>query len=139
MKEITVILQPFKVDAVTDALQEIAGVGGITALDVRGFGHQRGALGMDVRAKGAVNYTRKVMLCSSSPTTWSRRSSRRSSGTGTPATSGTGRCSCRASMRRFACGPANEAKGRSDHMCGGLPWLVGDRCSIWWSFSVRWG
>ena len=62
MKEIKVILQPFKVDAVTDALQGIAGVGGITALDVRGFGHQRGALGMDVRAKGSVNYTRKVML-----------------------------------------------------------------------------
>lgn len=62
MKEIKAIVQPFKVDAVTDALQGIAGVGGITALDVRGFGHQRGALGMDVRAKGAVNYTRKVML-----------------------------------------------------------------------------
>ncbi len=62
MKEIKVILQPFKVDAVTDALQGVPGVGGITALDVRGFGHQRGALGMDVRAKGAVNYTRKVML-----------------------------------------------------------------------------
>jgi nitrogen regulatory protein P-II 1 len=62
MKQIKAILQPFKVDAVTDALQGIVGVGGITALDVRGFGHQRGALGMDVRAKGAVNYTRKVML-----------------------------------------------------------------------------
>ena len=62
MKEVKAILQPFKVDAVTDALQGIAGVGGITALDVRGFGHQRGALGMDVRAKGSVNYTRKVML-----------------------------------------------------------------------------
>ena len=62
MKEIKVILQPFKVDAVTDALQGIAGVGGITSLEVRGFGHTRGALGMDVRAKGAVNYTGKVML-----------------------------------------------------------------------------
>jgi nitrogen regulatory protein P-II 1 len=62
MKEVKVILQPFKVDAVTDALQGVTGVSGITALDVRGFGHQRGALGMDVRAKGAVNYTRKVML-----------------------------------------------------------------------------
>jgi nitrogen regulatory protein PII len=62
MKEIKAIVQPFKVDEITDALQGIAGVGGITAMDVRGFGHQRGALGMDVRAKGAVNYTRKVML-----------------------------------------------------------------------------
>lgn len=62
MKEIKIVLQPFKVDAVTDALQAVPGVGGITAMDVRGFGHQRGALGMDVRAKGAVNYTRKVLL-----------------------------------------------------------------------------
>jgi nitrogen regulatory protein P-II 1 len=62
MKEIKAIVQPFKLDAVADALQAIPGVGGITALDVRGFGHQRGALGMDVRAKGAMNYTRKVLL-----------------------------------------------------------------------------
>ena len=62
MKQIKAIVQPFKADAVTDALQGIGGIGGITALDVRGFGHQRGALGMDERAKGSVNYTRKVML-----------------------------------------------------------------------------
>lgn len=62
MKEIKIVLQPFKVDAVTDALQAVPGVGGITAMDVRGFGHQRGALGMDVAAMGAVNYTRKVLL-----------------------------------------------------------------------------
>ena len=62
MKEIKAVLQPFKVAAVTDALQAIPGVGGITALEVRGFGHQRGMYGLETPAKGAVNYTEKVLL-----------------------------------------------------------------------------
>lgn len=62
MKEIQAIIQPFKVNAVTDALQGIPGVSGITAFDVRGFGHQRGQSGIERRAQGSVNYTKKVML-----------------------------------------------------------------------------
>jgi nitrogen regulatory protein PII len=62
MKEIQAIIQPFKVSAVTDALESIPGVGGITAMDVRGFGHQRGQDGLESRAHGSVNYTKKVML-----------------------------------------------------------------------------
>jgi len=62
MKEIKAIVQPFKVPAITDALQGIPGVGGITALDVRGFGHQRGMFGIEQRAMGSVNYTEKVLL-----------------------------------------------------------------------------
>lgn len=62
MKEIKAIVQPFKVSAVTDALQAIPGVGGITALDVRGFGHQRGMFDIDQPALGSVNYTKKVLL-----------------------------------------------------------------------------
>ncbi|MDY7229869.1 P-II family nitrogen regulator [Hyalangium rubrum] len=62
MKEIKAIIQPFKVSAVTDALEAIPGVGGITVMDVRGFGHQRGRNGMEVHAHGSVNYLPKVML-----------------------------------------------------------------------------
>jgi nitrogen regulatory protein P-II 1 len=62
VKEIKAILQPFKVAAVTDALQAIPGVGGITALEARGFGHQRGMYGLETPAKGAVNYTEKVLM-----------------------------------------------------------------------------
>lgn len=62
MREIKAIIQPFKVNAVTDALEGIPGVGGITALDVRGFGHQRGQFGVEERAGGSVNYVPKVML-----------------------------------------------------------------------------
>ncbi len=37
MKRIEAIIKPFKIDDVTEALQEL-GVGGITAIEVRGFG-----------------------------------------------------------------------------------------------------
>jgi nitrogen regulatory protein P-II 1 len=62
MKEIKAIIQPFKVSAVTDALQAIPGVGGVTAVDVRGFGHQRGQFGVEAPAGGSINYLPKVML-----------------------------------------------------------------------------
>ena len=62
MKEIKAILQPFKVGEVVDALEVLPGVGGITAMDVRGFGHQRGGSGLERRAFGSLNYTEKVML-----------------------------------------------------------------------------
>lgn len=62
MKEIKAILQPVKVGAVVDELEVLPGVGGITAMDVRGFGHQRGGSGLERRAFGSLNYTEKVML-----------------------------------------------------------------------------
>jgi nitrogen regulatory protein P-II 1 len=62
MKEIKAILQPFKVGAVVDELEVLPGVGGITARDVRGFGHQRGGSGLERRAFGSMNHTEKVML-----------------------------------------------------------------------------
>ena len=62
MKEIKAIIQPFKVIAVVDALEELPGIGGITASDVRGFGHQRGSSGIEQRATGSLNYTNKTML-----------------------------------------------------------------------------
>lgn len=62
MKEVRAIVQPFKVPAITDALQAIPGVGGITAIDVLGFGHQRGMSGLERPAQGSVNYTAKVLL-----------------------------------------------------------------------------
>ena len=62
MKAIKAIVQPFKVSAVVDALEVLPGVGGITTMDVRGFGHQRGGSGLEHRAFGSLNYTPKVML-----------------------------------------------------------------------------
>ena len=41
MKKIEAIIKPFKLSAVKDALHEI-GLSGMTVLDVKGFGRQRG-------------------------------------------------------------------------------------------------
>lgn len=62
MKEIKIIIQPFKLSLVTDALQALPGIGGITAIEVRGFGHQRGHSGVEERASGSVNFVPKVMI-----------------------------------------------------------------------------
>lgn len=62
MKEIKAVIQSFKVNSVTDALQAVPGVSGITAWEVRGFGHQRGHAGLEERAPGAVSYVAKTLL-----------------------------------------------------------------------------
>ena len=44
MKKIEAIIKPFKLSNVKDALHEI-GISGMTVLDVKGFGRQRGSTG----------------------------------------------------------------------------------------------
>ena len=44
MKKIEAIIKPFKLSPVKDALHEI-GLSGMTAVDVKGFGRQRGSSG----------------------------------------------------------------------------------------------
>ena len=44
MKKIEAIIKPFKLSLVKDALHEL-GVSGMTVLDVKGFGRQRGSTG----------------------------------------------------------------------------------------------
>ena len=46
MKKIEAIIKPFKLSAVKEALHEI-GLTGMTVLDVKGFGRQRGQDGLD--------------------------------------------------------------------------------------------
>ena len=46
MKKIEAIIKPFKLSAVKDALHEI-GLSGMTVLDVKGFGRQRGQDGLE--------------------------------------------------------------------------------------------
>ena len=45
MKLITAIIKPFKLDEVREALSEV-GVTGLTITDVKGFGRQKGLLGI---------------------------------------------------------------------------------------------
>ena len=44
MKKIEAIIKPFKLSLVKDALHEI-GLSGMTVIDVKGFGRQRGSSG----------------------------------------------------------------------------------------------
>jgi nitrogen regulatory protein PII len=58
MKLIKAIIRPFKLEEVKEALIEL-GVGGMTVIEVRGFGRQKGALEI---YEGNVNFVPKIML-----------------------------------------------------------------------------
>ena len=61
MKLITAVVKPFKVGDVRDALQEI-GVGGLTVMDVQGFGRQSGHTEVYRGAEYAIDFVPKVKL-----------------------------------------------------------------------------
>jgi len=63
MKEITAVVQPFRLDAIVSALQQIPDLPGITVSDVRGFGRQRARNVSDtIEDETAVLYTKKVQM-----------------------------------------------------------------------------
>lgn len=61
MKKIEAIIKPFKLDDVKEALQEI-GLQGITVLEARGFGRQKGHTELYRGAEYVVDFLPKVML-----------------------------------------------------------------------------
>jgi nitrogen regulatory protein P-II 1 len=61
MKKIEAIIKPFKLDDVKDALAEI-GVHGLTAVEVKGFGRQRGHTELYKGAEYMVDFLPKVKL-----------------------------------------------------------------------------
>ena len=61
MKKIEAIIKPFKLDEVKDALQE-AGMQGITVLEAKGFGRQKGHTELYRGAKYVVDFLPKVKL-----------------------------------------------------------------------------
>lgn len=61
MKLITVIIKPFKLDEVKDALTE-AGVHGITVTEVKGFGRQKGHTELYRGAEYVVDFLPKLKL-----------------------------------------------------------------------------
>src|SRR5918998_1536159 len=61
MKLITAIVKPFKLDEVKDALKE-AGVQGMTASEVQGFGRQRGHTEVYRGAEYTVDFVPKVRV-----------------------------------------------------------------------------
>ena len=61
MKEIKAIIKPFKVDAVKEAIAEI-GVHGMTLIDVKGFGRQKGHTEIYRGSEYAIDFVPKVMI-----------------------------------------------------------------------------
>ena len=61
MKFIVAIIQPFKLDAVREALSEV-GVQGLTASEVRGFGRQKGHKEVYRGSEYTINYVPKIKL-----------------------------------------------------------------------------
>lgn len=61
MKKIEAIIKPFKLDDVTDALQE-AGVTGITVTEAKGFGRQKGHTELYRGAEYVVDFLPKIKV-----------------------------------------------------------------------------
>jgi nitrogen regulatory protein P-II 1 len=61
MKKIEAIIKPFKLDEVKEALQEV-GVQGITVIEAKGFGRQKGHTELYRGAEYVVDFLPKVKL-----------------------------------------------------------------------------
>ena len=61
MKKIEAIIKPFKLDEVKDALQEV-GIQGITVLEAKGFGRQKGHTELYRGAEYVIDFLPKVKL-----------------------------------------------------------------------------
>ena len=61
MKKVEAIIKPFKLDEVKDALSDV-GVMGITAVEVKGFGRQRGHTELYRGAEYVVDFLPKVKI-----------------------------------------------------------------------------
>lgn len=61
MKLLIAIIQPYRLDAVREALTEI-GVSGLTVSEVRGYGRQRGHTEVYRGAEYTINYVPKIKL-----------------------------------------------------------------------------
>ena len=61
MKKIEALIKPFKLDDVKDALQEV-GVQGITIIESKGFGRQKGHTELYRGAEYVVDFLPKIML-----------------------------------------------------------------------------
>ena len=61
MKKIEAIIKPFKLDDVTDALQDL-GVTGLTVTEVKGFGRQKGHTELYRGAEYVVDFLPKIKI-----------------------------------------------------------------------------
>ena len=111
MKLITVIIKPFKLDDVREALSDI-GVRGVTVTEVKGFGRQKGHTELYRGAEYVVDFLPKIKLRWTMPS--SSRYSRPSRPAPVPARSVTARFSSLSWNRSSASVPASPAASPSE-------------------------
>ena len=61
MKKIEAIIKPFKLDEVKEALQDI-GIQGLSVIEVKGFGRQKGHTELDRGAEYVVDFLPKIKI-----------------------------------------------------------------------------
>ena len=123
MKKIEAIIKPFKLDEVKEALQE-AGIQGITVLEAKGFGRQKGHTELYRGAEYVVDFLPKVKIEVVVSDDNLGRRSRRSAPPPRPAASAMARYLYRRSTRPSASAPGRPARTRSEGISGlieGLP------------------
>ena len=117
MKKIEAIIKPFKLDEVKEALQE-AGIQGITVLEAKGFGRQKGHTELYRGAEYVVDFLPKVKIeVVVSDENFVRRS-KRSAMRRKQAGSGMARYLYRRSRKPFASAPERPAPMRSKGASG---------------------
>jgi nitrogen regulatory protein P-II 2 len=114
MKLIIAIIKPFKLDEVRDALTAI-GIQGMTIVEVKGYGRQKGHKEIYRGAEYAVNFLPKVRVEVAVDDDRVEKVVQVIAAAARPARSATARFSSRRSITRFASVPARPIRLRSDH------------------------
>ena len=112
MKKIEAIIKPFKLDEVKEALQEL-GVQGMTVLEAKGYGRQKGHTELYRGAEYVVDFLPKIKIEVVVATTSWRRRWRPSRPPPAPAASATARSSSPTSPKSSASAPAKPGPRRS--------------------------
>ena len=119
MKKIEAIIKPFKLDEVKEALQE-AGIQGITVLEAKGFGRQKGHTELYRGAEYVVDFLPKVKIeVVVSDENLGRGGRGDPRARPRPAASAMARYLYRRSTRPSASAPARPARTRSERHFGG--------------------
>ncbi len=119
MKKIEAIIKPFKLDEVKEALQDI-GLQGITVIEAKGFGRQKGHTELYRGAEYVVDFLPKVkieVVLADEMLDKAVEAIQKAAKTGRI---GMGKSSSRALKRPSASAPASTARTRSDGCSGPL-------------------
>ena len=120
MKKVEAIIKPFKLDEVKEALHEV-GIKGITVVEAKGFGRQKGHTELYRGAEYVVDFLPKVKIEVVMEDSMVERAVEAIQQSAIPGGSATAKSSSRASRRRSASAPVNADRTRSEFGSRGAP------------------